>query len=286
MGLVIALVVLLGAPAVAAVSRRRRRRGGRDEYFVDLVPGLLPGPDQAPSRRTGARAGELVSQAAVRLTPPDGVPPVAAGLLLDREVRARDLSAGFLDLAVRGFFRIRRPGPHENGTRRGEWVLEPPLVAASGPLSEAERQVLATLFPRYAVTTLAARRSAIGGPLRGLRDDVEWQARRLGWFGQDRAGGVPTAAALGLFGIVLLVVAGSLGGVPDPVKFFAVVSMIWSVISVAIHRVRPRTAEGTAMAVQVAASAGTSPRPRHDSCASRRLLASSAGTCRGPCPSV
>ncbi|HYZ00252.1 MAG TPA: hypothetical protein VFA92_02040, partial [Candidatus Binatia bacterium] len=111
--------------------------------------------------------------ARVETSPPDGVRPAHAGLLLNRRVRPEDLSATIVDLAGRGLLSI------EGGGKR-PWVLRARSYDAPR-LAEFERILLQGLFakgPEVRVRDLRRQRRT----LRDVRRSVASEAFERGWF--------------------------------------------------------------------------------------------------------
>lgn len=178
----IAFVVL----AVVAVVWVRRRH--RDEVFAGLTPGLLPRAGQDARRvRVSGRERPPV---AVRFSPPDGLSPGLAGTVIDNTVNPVDISATLIDLAIRGWFRLKPLG-HDQAPARPErrskptardWELRRCDPAPSEVLSPAERLLVAGLFARGPMITLSEVRRSHGVVLRQAVVGLYQESVERGWF--------------------------------------------------------------------------------------------------------
>jgi hypothetical protein len=255
MGTVLGLLALLVGAVVVAVVRLR----SRDEVFDGITPGLLPAPGQ-PSRRVRvARSGQ--PPIAVRFTPPDGVTPGLVGTVIDNEVNHADISATLVDLAIRGWFRIRplgrdqRQATAEARERRTkpDWELIRNDPAPTEPLSRAESVLVRGLFATSATTTLSAVRAGYGHVLREAIVELYRETVTRGWFrSHPRShpkGWLVLGVVLGLTGLAAAV-GPLLAGATD--LAFLGFGLLASGILIAVGtRVpTPTTAEGSVVRVQ------------------------------------
>ncbi|MGC3994978.1 MAG: DUF2207 domain-containing protein [Propionicimonas sp.] len=234
------------------------RRSHRDEVFAGLTPGLLPAPGQVVRRVRvdGRERGPI----AVRFTPPDGVSPGLAGTVLDNTVNPVDISATLIDLAVRGWFRLKpldgdqQPATPERRAKRTakDWELRRRDPAPADVLSPAERQVIGGLFARGPVITLSEVRRSHGAVLRQAVVELYRETVDRGWFAahpRGRAKGWWTAGGvlvvLGLLGMVVSFWAG------DAWVAGLGLAIAGGVLIVGTQALRtPTTAEGSAVRAQ------------------------------------
>lgn len=252
-GTALVLIGTIGALLLAAALHRGLLSGFGDEYFSDVIPGQLPPPRTPGVRRTGREAHRMVERAAVQFHPPEGVRPGSVGVIEGRSVTPRDLGAAFVDLAIRGYFRIGRPGPPPSRHQRADWLLEAPHQPPPPErLSRAERTVLAAMFPQHSQVLLSAAKPAMRTALVGLREELDQEAVGRRWLQPSRAGsGWRIGGPIVGVGALILVV-GSLLGAPDRLFLPGLFVVVLAGAHAGLGRPRPRTAEGTAVAVQVA----------------------------------
>ncbi len=93
-------LLIAGAAVVFWFVRR-----GRDRRYVGQIPGLAPvaGGDMAEEVRPFGDSGE----GPVEWSPPDDLRPGLLGTLIDEQANVLDVTATIVDLAVRGYLRIR-----------------------------------------------------------------------------------------------------------------------------------------------------------------------------------
>ncbi len=200
------LGVLIAALAVALVVWQRRSR--RDETFAGITPGLLPAAGQ-PEQRIPIGRGQA-APVAVRFEPPAGVRPALAGLIAESRLEPVAISATLVDLAVRGWLRMR-PVEADGDPKRAsqDWVLSKEAVSPAEPLSRAERELLAEVFGGSPVATLQDVRRR--GGLASVLDAVASEAAERRWFlPPPPVSLAAVGATLGVLGVVALVVGQSL----------------------------------------------------------------------------
>jgi len=249
------LALVVGAVVVAIVRLR-----ARDEVFEGITPGLLPAPGQ-PSRRVRvARSGQ--PPIAVRFTPPDGVTPGLVGTVIDNEVNHADISATLVDLAIRGWFRIRPLGRDQrrataessSGRRtRPDWELIRNDPAPTEPLSRAESVLVRGLFATSGVTTLSAVRAGYGHVLREAVVELYRETVTRGWFAahprRRPKGWLGLGVVLGLAGLAAAT-GPLLTGATDLAFLGFGVLAAGILIAVGTRVPTPTTAEGSAVRVQ------------------------------------
>lgn len=189
------------AGALAAIGLgylfRRTRRGARDQVYLGLTPGVVPAPNQE------ATVGYDTSNApvAVQFSPPAGARPGELGTLVDATADNRDVTAGILDLAVRGHLRIEQ-------LDGDEWAFT--RLNSADELAGYERRMLAKLFAQgNQVTTDDLKQPEYAGLLTKAREDLHDRVtKELGWFTRNPA----TVRGLAfLAGILIIVVSAGVG---------------------------------------------------------------------------
>jgi uncharacterized membrane protein YgcG len=195
------VTAVLSALAVAFLYRRTRQ-GSRDQVYLGLTPGVAPAPGQQAA--VGYETGTL--PVAVQFSPPAGARPGELGTLIDSTADNRDVTAGILDLAVRGHLRIEQ-------LDQDEWAFT--LLNGPGQLADYEGRMLAKLFAEgNRVTTEDLKQPQYAGLLTQAREDLHTRVtKELGWFTRNPsvvrglaflAGIVIVAASVGaglLFGL-------------------------------------------------------------------------------------
>ena len=74
---------------------------------------------------------------------PDGVDPIAVGTLVDQKVDKKDISAGIIELAVKGYLKIKRI---ESGKVLKKKDYELTKLKGNGKLTDYERKLMDSLF--------------------------------------------------------------------------------------------------------------------------------------------
>ncbi len=262
------LVVVVGGVAIV-----RSRRDGLDEIFEGITPGQLPRPGQhVPRRRVPESA--YTDRIAVQFTPPTGLRPGLVGTIYDGVAEARDVTATIVDLAVRGWVRIKAveaadaDDPQEGALARrdaaGSTVDTPgrkadwEIIAVDPPprddeLSVMEAHLLNGLFADGPVVRISRLTADFGQVMRDAVQALYAESVHRGWYPRHprRTRGLrgvalwgATAGAVVVLGVVGL--AGLWTGLVSALLVLgtAIAWQIWG-------RVRPgRTAEGTAARIQ------------------------------------
>ncbi|HOB04247.1 MAG TPA: DUF2207 domain-containing protein [Propionibacteriaceae bacterium] len=242
---------LLVCVVVAVVVVRRRR----DEIYEGVTPGLTPAPGQ-PVRvgRVSGAAGEYNGPIAVQFTPPPGVTAGIVGTLVDGRADLRDVTAGLLDLAVRGAITIRGIPPEKSGGDP-DWELEAVQLSGWEPW---EDQLLAGLFSgRRTVLMSQLTQGRFGQAMREAQVELYRAVVRDGYYRRHPraknmrvslvgylviAIGVVLLGYLGFLGAQIGVWYGWLGG--------AMVIAGGVVLAMTGRGRTPRTALGTAKRIQ------------------------------------
>lgn len=141
----VVLWVLLSVLVLAGAvwSWHRARQAYASEIFDGLTPGLLPAPGTEAARLPIPRGfrGEI----AVAFTPPKGVRPGLAGMLVFGVPRTNDVIATIVDLARRGFLTITIVEDSEARSGR-DWVLRLSDPSPGASAGQGERELLDQLF--------------------------------------------------------------------------------------------------------------------------------------------
>lgn len=131
--------------------------------------------------------------------PPDGVPPGAAGALIDQRADPADILATVLDLAGRGYLQIREvhpagvPAEGEDGARVarvllesvGLWTTEWQFLRSDEPLdglAAYERAIVHALFGVERAVTMSAVSKPFRERLPALYRSLYDEMVRRGWF--------------------------------------------------------------------------------------------------------
>ncbi len=253
--LVVGLVVTAIAVLAIVVSRRR----GLDEIYQGVTPGLLPLPgQQADTRRVRDR--EYTRALAVQFTPPKGLRPGLVGTVYDGVAESRDVTATIVDLAVRGYVRIRAVDPEDGpagkeqvGKEQADWeitALDPP---AGDELSVMEAHLLNGMFGHGPTVRISQLTGDFGQVMREAVQALYVEVVHRGWYRRHpRARNGLGGAGLWVLAIgaaVVMVVVGGAGGVVG-----GLLTLVSAGVWARWGRVRPgRTAEGTAVRIQALA---------------------------------
>lgn len=138
-------VPALALLALYVLGLRRRIREGRDFHFVGLTPGTFPPAHEEDSHPVAQLEREPVET--VRFIPPDGVRPAEAAAIDSLSVPNSAVAATMVDLAVRGFLRIREADVDRRG-RPKDWelALASNAFERRGEMTPDERHLLGALF--------------------------------------------------------------------------------------------------------------------------------------------
>lgn len=151
---------------------------GRDRRFVgsdvDQVMGNPTGKDQS------VPLFEADASAPVEFAPPDGLRPGQIGTLVDEQANTLDVTATIVDLAVRGYVRIREI-PKDGWFGRPDWTLMR-LEHPVDDLLAYERQLLDALFRDGDEVAVSALRSTFAKRLASVERALYTDAVTRGWF--------------------------------------------------------------------------------------------------------
>ena len=246
--LAVAVVVFLGSARLLL----KRILASHDEIYDGLTPGVLPPRKErkaTPVKRL--RSTEYKGPFPVAFTPPRDVTPGLIGMVIDGMVDSRDLTATIVDLAARGFLRIKVVDDGKGRRRGKDWLLHPCKKSRSS-LMRYERTFLEGAFPRgqaIRMSELVRRHKKV---FRQLTADIYEETSRRGWYRQNpnpggrghRFWGLVAGMAAGV--AALVIAGGDTMGIPAAALFVAsgVVAAFGS------RRRVPRTGAGTATRIQ------------------------------------
>ncbi|QGF23335.1 DUF2207 domain-containing protein [Raineyella fluvialis] len=220
------VVVGLVVTAVTILAIVRSRRSGLDEIYEGVTPGQLPARGQQALTRRVADT-EYTRTVAVQFTPPKGLRPGLVGTIYDGVAESRDVTATIVDLAVRGYVRIRavepegepvgraekaRPDKARRDKARPDWevvALDPP---ADDELSVMEAHLLNGLFAYGPSVRISQLTGDFGQVMREAVQALYTEVVHRGWYRRHpRAkNGLSGAGLWGLAigGAVVMVVVG------------------------------------------------------------------------------
>ncbi len=197
-------------------------RGGRDRMYVGLPPGLAPAPGQSGAEEYVPITGG--PEPAVAFTPPKGVRPALAGVLLTERITPAQVSATIVDLAVRGYLRIDElPGR--------DWQLVWLGTPRQGDeLAPYESTLLDTLFDGRGAVAMSALNTTYSASYRLVTGQLADEATRAGWFrrpvGSRRPAGSSKLLRLAVAAVAVPILFGGTGTV------LAVLGAGWSMVVV------------------------------------------------------
>jgi uncharacterized membrane protein YgcG len=223
------------------------RRQGRDERYVGLTPGLMPGPGQEHTVARVSRAHR--EPVAVRFTPPDRMRPGLLGTLIDTRADAVDVTATIVDLAVRGYLRIEEV--RQWAGSKPDWKLVTVFPAPAEPLLEYELHLMISIFPQRNEVLLSDLKNTFSGSLKMVQSMLHAEVTRAGWFAQNpaalRARWVRVGSATAVLGAVGTWV---LARTSDVALLGLPVLFLGPALSRVASRMSARTAKGTALLAQ------------------------------------
>jgi hypothetical protein len=152
-------------------------RRGRDRTFVGLPLGLAPASGEVNPEALVPLGGG--PEPAVAFTPPKGVRPALAGLLLAQRTSPVQVSATIVDLAVRGYLRIDDLGGDD-------WQLT--WLGHQRPedsLARYEQTLLDELFNGQPTVRMSQLRSKFSASYRLVGSQLTDEGFRAGWFRQE-----------------------------------------------------------------------------------------------------
>ena len=239
----VTIIVLLGG--VGLVLSRVRQRG-RDEQYLDQVPGLAPVGGQPG----GVGPRERRIPIAVHFTPPTGFHAGQLGTLIDERADPRDVTATIVDLAVRGYLRIEQIAEANFLGRGADWRLVK-LHEADDALVSYERTLFTGVFAGRAEVSLSELKTTFAKSMATVQSQLYEDVTERGWFrGNPRS--VRThwylaGLALTLVGLGLTVLLAAL----TQWGLVGLAATVVGVLVLVVARTAPaRTADGTAVLAQ------------------------------------
>lgn len=231
-----------GAALVAGIAGLLviRRRHARDEVYLGLTPGIVPGDGENP--RVGTQSGKF--PVTVQFSPPKGARPGEIGTLLDTTADDVDVTATMVDLAVRGYMRIESDG-------KKKFTLHATKAPAGQRMEPYENELLASIFRGASTrTSKELSKEKFAKVLPDARSGLYQSVVGKGWF---KANPTQAQARPVLFGIVS-VVAGLIFA-------FALAGIGWSLLGIPLvifgigllvmsRKFRRRSAKGSAYLAQ------------------------------------
>ncbi|MGM0385686.1 MAG: DUF2207 domain-containing protein [Actinomycetota bacterium] len=168
-----------------------RISAGRDRYYVGLPLGLVPA---TPAGKGSAVTGSVGTHSAgsddgagthpeaklwrdppvtVQFTPPEGLTPAEAGVLLEEQTDNTFFAATLVDLAVRGYFTIETAGTSFLSGKPNDWMLRwNPSAPSQDGLRPYERKAMADLFEGKPIVTISELRGNFASDLRSFHKSV------------------------------------------------------------------------------------------------------------------
>lgn len=174
-------VGLLAAGGSAVGMRRAYRTRGRDQQYAGLTPGVLPGDESAATVVAASK-----TPVAVRFEPPENTRPGLIGVLQDESADMVDVTATFIDLAVRGYLVIEEVYDDEHSVRKQEpsdWrILRADRARPDDELLPYEKKLYENLLGTSDSVLLSERNEILGKVVPGVRNDMYWQVADEKWF--------------------------------------------------------------------------------------------------------
>lgn len=261
-GLLVLGILALAAAGLAAFVARMFHH---DEIFEGVTPGVIPPqPESAPRTRVKGDP-EYVGEIAVAFAPPQGLRPGLVGTVVDGSVDSRDLTATFVDLAVRGHLKItavpadkapsadrvrfaRRP---ETEPRKVDWVLERSADLAYDSLDSTESRLLDAVFHAGPAARMSQLDRVALQAMRETQVEFYREVVRRRWYPrhpQQKGAGVG-CAVIGV-GVVLAVLFVLVRHTPAGIVSALLVLGASLLLTRYLRGRTPRTAEGTAVRIQ------------------------------------
>jgi len=205
-------------------------------------------------RGTG-RDPETGRSEAVRYEPPNGLGPAELGTLIDERVDVKDITGSIINLAVRGYIRIKAETEKGFLSTRTDYTLElkrsQEELAADTNLTGFERSLLDDIFGGASSRQVSDMKNSFYVNLPGLKDNLYDSMVASGYWshrpdatrsGYQGVGAVVTAA-----GFILTVLIAS-GGIPPlataPVGWGVAVILCGAALIIAARAMPRRTFKG------------------------------------------
>lgn len=149
---VISGVLAVGGALILIPKLRRNRR---DEVYLGVAHGQFP----ATGERVQIGKRNAKAPVAVQFTPPVGLSPAEAGVVIDEKAEQREFTATLIDLAVRGYLQIQEVPPKKPGGKIKDWLLVPTGADLTG-LGPHEVHLLQKLLPSGPVHLSSLRKAS------------------------------------------------------------------------------------------------------------------------------
>src|SRR5450759_1252912 len=220
----------------------------RDRIFANVAPGEMPAdPEEAPTKFV-SQGAHYWGEVEARSTPPAGVSPGLAGVVIDGSADGRDIAAMILDLARRGWLQLARVSGTDSAD--GDWAItrvDQPLDAS---LDLNEVHLITNLASPGATASLSELCSGSDNRLGLVQLDLHREVVSRGWYpaAPNQTSDIPMAV-LGVGGLLGLVIA-LIDVSSTSIGAGAVIIACAYLTSVIVRGGTPRTALGTAVRIQ------------------------------------
>ncbi|HEY5483777.1 MAG TPA: hypothetical protein VIK31_08200 [Propionibacteriaceae bacterium] len=220
----------------------------RDRIFANVAPGEIPAdPEEAPTTFV-SQGAHYWGEVEARSTPPAGVSPGLAGVVIDGSADGRDIAAMILDLARRGWLQLAQVSGTDSAD--GDWAITRVDQPLDATLDLNEVHLITNLASPGATASLSELCSGSDNRLGLVQLDLHREVVSRGWYpaAPNQTSDIPMAV-LGVGGLLGLVIAlidvssGSIGA-------GAVIIACAYLTSVIVRGGTPRTALGTAVRIQ------------------------------------
>lgn len=192
--------------SIAGLVAGLRIYRGRDRIYANVPPGIIQ-PFGSPEVRMGAEPPVVV-----QFTPPAGLRPAQASVIVTESASTEAFSATVIDLAVRGYLTIQTEGTGWISKKPNDWRLTATpgrKVDPHGGLNPYERVLLGNLFASSPSVTTKSLSGNFAHRLHEFNSSLRTDSDENGWF--RKRGLVPPGERLTPGSLVrrLVVLAGS-----------------------------------------------------------------------------
>jgi len=152
----------------------------RDRIFANVAPGEIPADPDEASTKFVSQGAHYWGEVEARSTPPAGVSPGLAGVVIDGSADGRDIAAMILDLARRGWLQLAQVGGTNSAD--GDWAITRVDQPLDATLDLNEVHLITNLAPPGVIIACAYLTSVIvrgGTPRTALGTAVRIQALGL-----------------------------------------------------------------------------------------------------------
>ena len=220
----------------------------RDRIFANVAPGEIPAdPDEAPTKFV-SQGAHYWGEVEARSTPPAGVSPGLAGVVIDGSADGRDIAAMILDLARRGWLQLAQVSGTDSAD--GDWAITRVDKPLDVTLDLNEVHLITNLACPGATASLSELCSGSDNRLGLVQLDLHREVVSRGWYpaAPNQTSDIPMAV-LGVGGLLGLVIA-LIDVSSTSIGAGAVIIACAYLTSVIVRGGTPRTALGTAVRVQ------------------------------------